>query len=95
MVRNKNSYKLGFFQRVTTFFERGVISPFLFSIQPVVQLFLINVNELDFSEIIRALLVAFLLALIIYWMLYLFLRDMLRASLIASPFLVVFFLFRD
>lgn len=95
MVRNKNSIKLGFFQRVTIFFERGIISPFLFSIQPVMQLFLINVNELDFSEIIRALLVAFLLAFIIFWMLYFFLRDMLRASLIASPFLVVFFLFGD
>jgi len=86
---------LGFFQRVTTFFERGIISPFLFSIQPVMQLFLINVNELDFSEIIRALLAAFLLGCIVFGLLYLLLRDMLRASLIASPFLVVFFLFGD
>ena len=75
------------------FFERSVFAPFLFSVQPVLQLFLINVDELAFSEIFRALLAAFLVGCVIFGLFYLLLRDRLKAALIASPVLLLFFLF--
>ncbi|MDX1379234.1 MAG: hypothetical protein R3307_10315, partial [Anaerolineales bacterium] len=76
---------MGFTQRVTVFFERSVFAPFLFSIQPVLQLFLINVDELAFSETFRAISAAFLVGCVVFGLFYLLLRDRLKAALIASP----------
>jgi hypothetical protein len=80
---------------MTRFFERGLFAPFLLSIQPVLQLFLINVAELDFSEIIRSLFASLLFAVIVLGVLYLFMRDWLKSSLVASLFILIFFLFGD
>ena len=93
MVRDKTHQR--FSRKVVDFFERGIFAPFLFSIQPVLQLFLINVNEIDFSEIIRALFVAFLLGCIVIGLAYLLLHDRLKAALVSSLFLLLFFFFGD
>ena len=93
MVREKSKTDFGFTQRITAFFERSVFAPFLFSVQPVLQLFLINVDELNFSDIVRALLAAFLIGCLVFGLFYLLLRDTLRAALIASPVIILFFLF--
>ena len=93
MVWAKNKIDMGFTQRVTVFFERSVFAPFLFSIQPVLQLFLINVDELAFSETFRAISAAFLVGCVVFGLFYLLLRDRLKAALIASPVLLLFFLF--
>lgn len=76
-------------------FERGSFSPFLLSIQPVLHLFSINLAELHFSEITRSLLVSLFLGFLILGLVYLFLRDWRRASLVASLFIFLFFLFGD
>jgi hypothetical protein len=80
---------------ITRFFERGWFAPFLLSIQPVLHLFSINVAELNFSEILRSLLVAFLLGAVLFGIAYFWFRDGRKASLVASLFLFLFFLFGD
>lgn len=77
------------------FFERGWFAPFLLSIQPILHLFSINAAELHVSEIMRSLFVGFLFGVLVLGVTYLFLRDWRRASLVASPFLFLFFLFGD
>lgn len=77
------------------FFEGGLFAPLLFSIQPVLHLFSINVAELTFSEVLRPLLASLLFGLITFGMALLFMRDWRKASLVASLFLVLFFLFGD
>ena len=72
-----------FMQGLIQFFERGLFAPFLLSIQPVLQLFLINISELDFSEILRSIFAALLLASIIFAALYLVMRDWIKSSLVA------------
>lgn len=79
----------------TSFFARGLFAPLLLSIQPVLHLFSINVAELSFSEILRPLLVSLLFGLMVLGVGVLFFRDWRRASLVASLFLVLFFLFGD
>jgi hypothetical protein len=81
--------------RVTGFFERGSFAPFLLSIQPVLQLFSINVAELHISEIIRSILFSLLFGSVVLGLSYFFLRDWRRASLVASLFLLFFFMFGD
>ena len=75
--------------------ERGWFAPFLLSIQPVLQLFSINIAELHVSEIIRSLLVSFFFGCLILGLAYFFLRDGRRASLVTSLFIFIFFLFGD
>ena len=77
------------------FFERGWFAPFLLSIQPILHLFSINAAEVHFSEILRSLFASFLLGVAILEVAYLVLRDWRRASLIASLFLFLFFIFGD
>ena len=67
----------------------------LLSIQPVLQLFSINIAELGFSETLRSLFVSFLFGLMVLLLAYLFLHDWRRASLVASLFIFLFFLFGD
>jgi hypothetical protein len=95
MAQIKRKVNRSFIQAVTRFFERGLFAPFLLSIQPVLQLFLINVGELDFSEIIRSIFATLLFASIIFAVLYLLLRDWVKSSLVASLFIILFFLFGD
>jgi hypothetical protein len=77
------------------FFERGLFAPILLSIQPVLYLFSINLAELNFSEIVRSILASLFLGFLILGLAYLLLRDWRRASLVASPFIFLFFLFGD
>ena len=84
-----------FMQGLSRFFERGLFAPFLLSIQPVLQLYLLNIAELSFSEILRVLLVSLLLGSMVLGGMYLFLRDWVKSSLVASLFLFLFFLFGD
>jgi hypothetical protein len=84
-----------FIPGVVSCFERGWFAPFLLSIQPVLHLFSINVAELNFSEIIRSLLVSLLLGMVVLGVAYFLLRDERKASLVASLFLFLFFLFGD
>ncbi len=91
----KGKLNRSFMEGLIRLFERGLFAPFLLSIQPVLQLFLINVTELSFSEIIRSLFAALLFGLVIFIALYLVLRDWVRSSLVASLFLLLFFLFGD
>src|SRR5215216_7757579 len=95
MAQPKRKVNRSFLQAITRFFERGLFAPFLLSIQPVLQLFLINVAELDFSEIIRSLFASLLFGWVIFSVLYLFLRDWVKSSLVASLFILLFFLFGD
>lgn len=80
---------------VTTFFERGWFAPFLLSVQPVLHLFSINIAELGASEILRPFLVSLLFGVLILFLAFLLLREWRRASLVASLFLLLFFLFGD
>ncbi len=91
MVKTKKS----FWQRLVRFFERGVFAPFLLAIQPILHLFLINETEVYFSEVIRSIFVALLLGAIVLGLIYLLLRDWLKASAVASLFIFLFFLFGD
>lgn len=93
-VENKKTPKR-LIPRVVKLFERGWFAPFLLSIQPVLHLFSINAAELHVSEILRSLFASFLLGVVVLYLAYLFLRDWRRASLIASLFLFLFFLFGD
>jgi len=95
MIQEKEKAQRGFIRGLTGFFEQGLLAPFLLSIQPVLQLFLINVAELYLSEIIRSLAAALLFGAIVLGGLYLFMRDWLRSSLVASLFILLFFLFGD
>jgi len=79
----------------TGFFERGLFAPFLLSIQPVLQLFVINLGELDFSEILRPLLLSLLFAGLVFGLTNLLLRHPQKASLVASLFIFLLFLFGD
>jgi len=81
--------------RLVGFFERGLFAPVLLSIQPVLHLFSINLAELNFSEVIRPLLVSLFLGFLVLGLAYLLLRDWRRASLVTSPFIFLFFLFGD
>src|SRR5215212_1282690 len=95
MAQPKRKVNRSFLQAITRFFERGLFAPFLLSIQPVLQLFLINVTELDFSEIIRSISAALLFGAIIFAFLYFFMRDWVKSGLVASLFILLFFLFGD
>ena len=95
MIQEKEKAQRGFIRGLTGFFERGLFAPFLLSIQPVLQLFLINVAELYLSEIIRSLFAALLFGAIVLGALYLFTHDWLKSSLVASLLILLFFLFGD
>ncbi len=95
MIAERRKAQKQFIPRLIGFFERGWFAPFLLSIQPVLHLFSINVAELSFSEVLRSLFVSFLLGVVVLGVAYFFLRDGRRASLVASLFLFLFFLFGD
>ncbi|HQU37788.1 MAG TPA: hypothetical protein PLR65_14480, partial [Anaerolineales bacterium] len=76
-------------------FERGLFAPFLFAVQPILQLYLLNFDELTFADTVRVLLASLALTVLIFGASYLFLRDALKSALIAAPFIFIFFLFGD
>lgn len=76
-------------------FSRALLAPLLLSLQPILQLFSINTAELGFGDVARSLLVSALFAVIVVASLRLIMGDWLKAGLIASLFLLIFFLFGD
>src|SRR5215210_9323989 len=95
MTAKRRKAQKGLIHEVIRFFERGWLAAFLLSIQPVLQLFSINVAELGFSEILRSLLVSFLFGVLILSIAYFLFRDWRKASVVTSLFLFLFFLFGD
>jgi hypothetical protein len=91
----KIGMKSGSVSRLGGFFERGLFAPFLLAIQPVLQLYLINIAEMDLKEIVRSLLAALLVAVLVFGISFLLLRNGKKASLLASLFILFFFLFGD
>jgi len=76
-------------------FSRACLAPLLLSLGPILQLYSINAAELGLGDVLRSLLVSGLFALIVVILLRLILRDPLKASLVASPFILIFYLFGD
>jgi hypothetical protein len=76
-------------------FSQSFLAPLLLSLQPILQLYSINTAELGFGDIARSLLVSLLFAFLIVASLRLIFRDWLKASLVASLFLLIFYLFGD
>src|SRR5687767_8212547 len=95
MIATSRKAKERFIPKLIGIFERGWFAPFLLSIQPVLHLFSLSLAELSFSEVLRSLFLSFLLGAIVLGVAYFFLRVGRRASLIASLFLFLFFLFGD
>lgn len=82
-------------KKVFVVFERGLFAPFLFAVQPILQLYLLNFDELTFADAVRVLLASLALTVLIFGASYLFLRDSMKSALIAAPFIFIFFLFGD
>src|SRR5688572_19610664 len=95
MIAQRRNAQKRFIPKLIGFFERGWFAPLLLSIQPVLHLFSLNVAELSFSEVLRSLFLSFLLGVVVLGVAYFFLHDRRRASLVASLFLFLFFLFGD
>ncbi|RIK28988.1 MAG: hypothetical protein DCC56_14085 [Anaerolineae bacterium] len=81
--------------RIFQFFERGLFAPFLFAVLPILQLYLLNLDELAFADTVRALLVSLAFASLVFGGLFVFLRDALKSALIAALLVFLFFLFGD
>src|ERR1041384_6720197 len=84
-----------FRQSLLNFFEQASFAPFLFAIQPIWHLFLINSTEVYFSETVRSILASVLFGVVVLGILYLLMRDWRKASAVASLFILLFFLFGD
>lgn len=82
-------------KKLFAIFERGLFSPFLLAVQPILQLYLLNFDELSFADTARALLMSLAFVLLIFGGLYIFLRDASKSALITAPFIFIFFLFGD
>ncbi|HEX2993254.1 MAG TPA: sulfatase-like hydrolase/transferase [Anaerolineales bacterium] len=76
-------------------FIQGLFAPLLLAIQPILHLFLINDTEVYFSEVIRSMAVSLLLGAVVLVLIYLLIHDWLKASVIASLFIFLSFLFGD
>ena len=92
---DKKKAKRTFPQALVSFFERGLFAPLLLAIQPVWHLYLINDTEVYFSETIRAIFISVLFGLIILGLAHFLTRNWLKASTVASLFILLFFLFGD
>lgn len=95
LVSKEKNAQRGFMSGLNMFCERSLLAPFLFAVQSILQLYLINITELDFSEILRSLFISLVFASAVFFGGYLFLRDWVQASLTASVFIIFFFLFGD
>lgn len=82
-------------QRAIIFLERGTFAPFLLAIQSALYIYLINSTEVFFSDSIRAILGSFLLGGLVLVLAYFLVRGWQKASLIASLFVLLFFVFGD
>jgi hypothetical protein len=67
------------------------VHPILFGLYPVVALFASNAAQMDLGDAIRPLVLSLLIALIIFAILWLVLRNQHKAALIASLAVILFF----
>jgi hypothetical protein len=95
MTAGRRKTQKQFVPGVIRFFERGWFAPFLLSIQPILHLFSINLAELSVTEILRSLLISLFFGVLVLGIAALLLREWRKASLVASLFLFLFFLFGD
>ncbi|MBN2116894.1 MAG: hypothetical protein JW730_09995 [Anaerolineales bacterium] len=94
-VLEKRKAKRSLIQGSSRFFERGLFAPFLLAMQPILHLYLINETEVYFSEAIRSIGVSLLFGILVLGLAYLLVRDLQKASPVASLFIFLFFLFGD
>ncbi len=71
------------------------LSPFFFTLQPIIHLAAINASELSFVDVLRPSIVAILITIIITGVFFLFLRSVQKASLVAALFTLFFYSFGD
>jgi len=76
-----------------SFLESIILSPFIFAVQPILQLFALNFEEVTFQDALRPALVALLLALLLVGIFFLVLRNWVKAGLIVAMFFPLFFAF--
>lgn len=67
------------------------LHPFLFAIYPILALLAINISEVEFSSGLRPLLLSLLAAGLLIFVSYLVYRDWMRAALISTIILILFF----
>src|SRR5512147_1268021 len=94
-MRQERKAQRSFIQGLIGFFERGLFAPFLLALQPVIRLFIVNAEDVYFLDAIRPMVVALLLGGASLLVAYFLLRNWIKASVIASLFMVLFFLFGD
>jgi hypothetical protein len=95
LKQNKKNLQKPLIQCLSRFLERGIFAPFLLAVQSVLYLYLLNSAEVYFAESVRAILLSILFGIIVLGLTYLFIHHWLKASLIASLFIFLFFLFGD
>jgi hypothetical protein len=76
-------------------FLRALPAPLLLSLQPILQLYSINTAELGSGDVSRSLIVSALFAVLLLLSLRLVLGGWRKAGLVASPFLLIVYLFGD
>ena len=72
-------------------FKKFPFYPLIFSVFPVLSLAAHNIREISFDVVYRPLILSFLFCVIIFGVMWLFLRDWSRSALITSIVLFVFF----
>ena len=70
-----------------------IIHPFLFAVFPVLAVYSHNMRELSFSEVFVPFAIALGLALLLLLIIWLILRDPVKAGVLATIFLILFFSF--
>ena len=69
--------------------------PFLFIVFPLLSLYVANINQLLFSDVLVTILIALLGGMVFWYAIYLFIRDLAKSAFLASIFLFLFFSFRS
>jgi len=76
-------------------FSQAFLASLFLSLGPIIQLYSINIAELNFGDVFRSVIVSILFSGLVITALRFLLHDWLKAGLVASPFLLIFFLFGD
>jgi hypothetical protein len=82
---DKKDIKTSLWQRLI------LVYPFAFSVAPILSLYATNMEEIDFSPVLRSLLVSLLVTAIFLFLLQMVLRDWGKSGLIVSVGLILFF----
>lgn len=71
--------------------KRIPIHPFIFALFPVLSFYLKNTTQVPFQEVFGTLVIVSLTAMLLWFLFYLALRNVQKAAVIASAFLMLFF----